>query len=178
MVLAALAVGVLALVWWTFAALDVAPSSTCAPTPALIPADVEGPRTATPVMDSTAVPMEGASPAIPSQTPLSVSRVIDLARNRTAADKSQLYIFRCDGTIDLYLVAPDNERVESIVALGPGDVIMRSIPPASSMGHYPPLDNPAPTSPPEATGGASEAYPVSGVTAGEASVPATWPPYP
>jgi len=70
-------------------------------------------------------------------TPRGYSHVYDLSPELPLIDKSEIVVFRCDGTFDLYLIGPD-VNLDQNINLYPGDVIISSAPPASMMGHEPP----------------------------------------
>ena len=129
--IAAVSLGLIALMAWTFIAIGGVPAGLnslagngvkCVPTPQLIPSDNGAKPTATPQMDVTAQSSVDLSKQVPSETPLPVARVVDLAKSVAESEKGKVYVFRCDGTIDLYLVGPDTARVETSVALGPGEL--------------------------------------------------------
>jgi len=77
----------------------------------------------------------------PSVTPIPFAHTYDLSPKVAAQDKWGIIVFRCDGTFDLYLGGPDINPDQSII-LNPGDVIYNDFPPASLMGHEPPLATP------------------------------------
>lgn len=73
----------------------------------------------------------------PTVTPRKYDLTIDLSAEISIKEKSQIIIFRCNGTFDLYLIGPEINITERII-LSPGDLIISSIPPASQMGRKPP----------------------------------------
>lgn len=182
--IAAVSLGLIALMAWTFIAIGGVPAGLnslagngvkCVPTPQLIPSDNGAKPTATPQMDVTAQSSVDLSKQVPSETPLPVARVVDLAKSVAESEKGKVYVFRCDGTIDLYLVGPDTARVETSVALGPGDAILRFLPAESVMGHIPPEVVASQTATPEA---GSKATPTTGATPRSTQVSPTDVPYP
>ncbi len=103
----------------------------CAPTPRP-PTDSDTP-TATPMR-----PGIGTAPSPgPSVTPLPLSKVTDLAPELADRDKVYVYVMHCDGTFELFLADP-KVPLEQEIPLLPDDIIYDWVPPASSMGHYPP----------------------------------------
>ena len=175
--------GLIAVMAWSIVALGVwpmwgSPSSDvaagCVPTPQLVAPEIDVRRTPTPPMGEPLQPYADVGAKVPTQTAIPVSRVSDLAESVESADKTQVFVFRCDGRIELFLVGPDTKDVGSLIGLARGDTILNSIPSASSMGHIPP------TGQPQAT---SAAIPGSGYPVGEATVeqqkaPATLEAYP
>ena len=99
-----------------------------------------GPPTGTP----TYTPLDLVTQA-PSITPYYAKRT-DLAPELQLADKSEVVVFRCMGTIEIFLVRPTDDRAVNVraLALGPGDLILHWYPP-SLVGHYVPAPTPAPT---------------------------------
>ena len=67
----------------------------------------------------------------------------DLSPELSLRDKSEIVVFRCNGTYDLFLAGPEID-IDRRLNLKPGDVIISSAPPASLVGHEPPepLDGP------------------------------------
>jgi hypothetical protein len=108
------------------------PSSPCAPTPQP-PHDV-GIRTPTPGPSEFGTPPSMRSPSV---TPLPLSRTSDLAPELSNSDKVYVYVFRCNGTYELFLIRPDVEITQAI-PLQVGDTILYWLPPKSLMGHQPP----------------------------------------
>lgn len=73
----------------------------------------------------------------PTITPRIYNQTIDLSPEISIKEKSQIIIFRCNGTFDLYLLGSEININEKII-LSPGDLIINTIPPASLMGRKPP----------------------------------------
>jgi hypothetical protein len=109
----------------------------CAPTPQ--PPMVSGSNTPTPDLDQFGTELAPAS----SVTPLPISKVTDLAKRLTDEDKVYVYVMRCEGTFELFLVGP-NTILTQTIPLKPGDVILDSIPSSSSR-HPPPRATVTPT---------------------------------
>ncbi len=109
------------------------PPGTCVPTP-LPPTDVVGTLTPSPK------PFEYAPPAVmpPSVTPLPLSKITDLAPDLSDHDKAYIYVFRCNGTYELFLVRPAGVETTRTIPLQAGDIIRYAFPPASLMGPPPP----------------------------------------
>lgn len=103
----------------------------CAPTPQ--PPVVTGPNTPTPNVYQFETEPAPAS----SVTPLPISKITDLAPGLADRDKVYVYIMRCEGTFELFLVAP-NTILTQTIPLNPGDVILNWIPPSSLIGQPPP----------------------------------------
>ncbi len=121
------------------------PTRTCVPTP-LPPTDVVGTPTPTPV------PSEfGTPPSVrpPSVTPLPLSKTTDLAPDLPDNEKAYVYVFRCNGTYELFLVRPAGVETTQTIPLQAGDIILHAFPPASLVGHQPP--GPPPTESPFAS---------------------------
>ena len=76
-------------------------------------------------------------PPLPSVTPLPLSKTSDLAPDLSDRDKVYVYVMRCNGTFELFLIRPNTVFSETI-PLQPGDVVLRWFPPASLMGPPPP----------------------------------------
>lgn len=74
----------------------------------------------------------------PTTTPFAISHIYDLNPQLDSRDKSYVYIYRCNGTMDLFLLGP-NDNLSTSIVLGYGDVIYSAIQPASLMGHHPPI---------------------------------------
>jgi hypothetical protein len=112
--------------------LDPSPTrpAYCVPIPREPTSDI--PPTATPARFSTQAVQDQ-----PTLTPIPFTHVIDLSPELPLEDKSELVVFRCDGTFDLYWGGPEI-NMDLAVNLGPGDVILSSSSPASLMGHHPP----------------------------------------
>ena len=158
--------GAFAIVWWIVAALPAPSNGGCVPTPRWDPPDNGTARTATPSVFATEASVGAKNLPGPSTTPLPINRVIDMAKDSAEADKAQLYVYRCDGTIDLYLIRSGAMNVPSVLALGPNDIVLNSVPPASSMGHYPPRSDSTEIPMPAAGGDAGDGYPSDGITPG------------
>lgn len=182
--IAVVSLGLIAIMVWTFVSIGGFPTglsslagsgAKCVPTPQLIPSSDGTKATATPLMNVTAQSSVDVSKQIPSETPLPVARVVDLAKSAAESEKGKVYVFRCDGTIDLYLVGPDTAKVETSVALGPGDVILRFLPAESVMGHIPPEVVASQTSTSE---NGSKATPTAGTTPRSTQFSPTDVPYP
>ena len=94
----------------------------------------------------------------PSVTPLPLSKITDLATDLPEKDKVHVYVMRCSGSFELFLLNP-NMKIAAVVPLQPGDVILDWIPPASLLGHRPPaiISQPSQTNLPAGT-----PYPLSG----------------
>jgi hypothetical protein len=63
-------------------------------------------------------------------------------------DKIEVWVYRCDGTKETFLVDPD--FYPTAIPLGHGDIILMDAPPASLMGVRPPdlpTDTPTPFQP-------------------------------
>jgi len=73
----------------------------------------------------------------PSVTPRVYANTVDLSPEVPLQDKCEYVVFRCDGTFDKFLAGPGVD-VYLFLNLGPGDVVINTIPPASLMGHEPP----------------------------------------
>ncbi len=116
------------------------PAGTCVPTP-LPPTDVVGTLTPPPE------PFEYAPPAAsaPSVTPLPLSKTTDLAPDLPDRDKAYVYVFRCNGTYELFLVRPADVETRRTIPLQAGDTIRYWDPPASLMGVHPPRSHPTET---------------------------------
>jgi hypothetical protein len=97
-----------------------------------------GPNTPTPRPNENGI----ISKPAPSVTPLPVTRIVDLAQGLDDKDKVYVYVMRCNGTFELFLVRPNTTFSEAVV-LQPGDVILDWISPASLMGKQPPRTTPA-----------------------------------
>jgi|GEM_PF-1843533 len=113
-------------------------SPQCVPTPQL-PTE-GGNSTATPA------PFEYGTPPLvnaPSVTPWPLAKITDLAMDLQDEDKVYVYVFRCNGTFELFLVRPGgpNADLSTAIPLQPGDIILDWMAPASLMGHYPPPGN-------------------------------------
>lgn len=127
----------------------------CAPTPQLSIKEV-GPNTPTPNPDAFGtIPEPG-----PSVTPLPISKINDLAADLSEEDKIYVYVMRCNGSFELFLLSP-NVKIAEAIPLQPGDVILDWIPPSSLMGHRPPIVT-AQASPVNFSAGAP--YPPPGTT--------------
>src|SRR5262249_29576950 len=115
---------------------------------------VLGPATATP--DNSLVQTPKPAVISPSVTPIPFSKVTDLAPDLPAKDKTQVIVYRCNGTYELYYIG--YVPVSEAVNLLPGDVIVNVISPASLMGHVAPL---ATYGAPSASGGPAAAPPAT-----------------
>lgn len=107
----------------------------CVPTPH--PPTDTGTKTSTPALSEYGTPPLTHSPSV---TPLPISAITDLATDLPDEDKVYVYVFRCNGTFELFLVRPGgpNADIATAIPLQPGDVIWDWIPPASIIGHYAP----------------------------------------
>lgn len=108
----------------------------CVPLPITI-ISTESP---TPTLDPLTTPIPNPSPnpePAPSVTPRVYSNIVDLNPEIPIADKWVRIIFRCNGTFDKYLYGSETD-VNQYLNLGPGDVILNTIAPASLMGHQVP----------------------------------------
>lgn len=105
----------------------------CAPTPQLSIKDV-GLNTPTPKPEEFGT----ISKLIPSVTPLPISKITDLATDLPDKDKVYVLIMRCSGSFELFLLNP-NVKITEAIPLQSGDVILDWFPPASLMGHRPPI---------------------------------------
>lgn len=101
--------------------------------------------TPTPARSASAVPSSRAS-----VTPRVYANMIDLSPELPVEEKSQIIVFRCNGSFDHYFVGP-NIDINSRIQLYPGDVIIQSIAPAMLMGHKPPEPTEVPPSNPPTT---------------------------
>ncbi len=72
----------------------------------------------------------------PTVTPLPLSRTKDLAPDLSDQDKVYVYVMRCNGTFELFLIRP-NTVVSDTIPLQAGDVILNWFPPTSLMGPPP-----------------------------------------
>jgi hypothetical protein len=72
----------------------------------------------------------------PTVTPIPFAKTVDLDPNSPEDEKSEVVVFRCDGSFERWLLGPDN-LIEEIQLIA-GDVILGSAPPGSLMGHEPP----------------------------------------
>ena len=133
-----------------FTTLNQTPSPTrpfyCVPLPREKAADIY--VTPSPTPDHFATP-DPYLPEAPSVTPIPFVHTFDISPKVPAQDKWEIIVFRCNGTFDLFLGGPEINVDQSII-LAPGDVIYNDFPPASLMGHEPPLATPG-TSEPSAT---------------------------
>jgi hypothetical protein len=104
----------------------------CVPTP--LPPTIDlSTRTPTPgINEFGTVP-----PLSPGVTPLAISKVNDTVPSLPDEDKYYVYIWRCNGTIELFKLSPATQIADAI-KLNSGDVIMFTVPAASSMGHQAP----------------------------------------
>lgn len=109
--------------------------TVCAPTPQ--GAQDGGPRTPTPLLSEFGTPPAVAAPTV---TPLPISKKTDLAPSLAERDKAFVYVMRCRGEFELFLVPPDafGKGISTTLSLQSGDVILSYAPPASMMGHRPP----------------------------------------
>lgn len=73
----------------------------------------------------------------PTVTPRAYANVFDLSPEVPLRDKWEYVIFRCDGTFDQFFTGPEID-FDPFLELGPGDVLINMIPPASLMGIEPP----------------------------------------
>lgn len=110
-------------------------SPPCVPTPQ--------PPTEVGISTFTPAPFEYGTPPLvnaPSVTPWPLAAITDLAIDLPDEDKVYVYVFRCNGTFELFLVRPGgpNADISTAILLQPGDVILDWMAPASLMGHYPP----------------------------------------
>lgn len=74
---------------------------------------------------------------LPSVTPLPIDHNIDLNPEIPLVEKSEIIVYRCDGTYDRYYVG-GNGDISSQLELREGDVILSSAPPAKLIGVRPP----------------------------------------
>ncbi len=74
---------------------------------------------------------------LPTVTPLPLAKTSDLAPDLSDRDKVYVYVMRCNGTFELFLIRP-NSVFSDTIPLQPGDVILNWFPPASLMGPPPP----------------------------------------
>lgn len=104
----------------------------CASTPQLSIKGL-GSNTSTPKPDEF-----GTMPVpAPSATPLPISKITDMATGLSDKEKVLVYVMRCDGSFELFLLDP-NMKIAEAILLQQGDVILDWIPPASLLGHEPP----------------------------------------
>ena len=90
--------------------------------------------TLTPTPDRLTSPMPNFRPTV---TPRVYTNTFDLSPELPLQDKSEIVVFRCSGTFDLFLAGPEVD-IDQRINLEPGDLIISSAPPASLMGHKPP----------------------------------------
>lgn len=109
-------------------------NKVCIPTP-LAPTPDLRLRTSTPDLVSVAK-LTVTPPA--SVTPLPIKRTIDLAPELPSENKLTVLVWRCDGSIDLYLAEPSVEDISFKFELQKGDVVMDILPPAATFGNQPP----------------------------------------
>ena len=123
------------------------PLTTCSPTPQLFSPDDNEPRTPTP--NSAEFTLETPIPG-PSVTPLPVSQTFDLAQELPDSEKVFVYVYRCNGTYELFMVRPGepNSDISSGIPLNHGDIILFWVQPESMMGHQPPRVTSSPTASP------------------------------
>jgi len=76
-------------------------------------------------------------PIAPSVTPRVYANIVDLSPDVPLRDKVEIVFFRCDGTFDQFLAGPEID-FDPFLNLGPGDVVINIVPPASLMGIEPP----------------------------------------
>lgn len=76
-------------------------------------------------------------PIVPTVTPRVYANIVDLSPEVPLRDKVEIVVFRCDGTFDQFLAGPEID-VYQYLNLGPGDVVINIVPPASLMGVEPP----------------------------------------
>ena len=74
------------------------------------------------------------------------TNIFDLSPELPMEQKSEILVFRCDGSYDRFLAGVDVD-FDRFINLKPGDVIIRSAPPAFMMGHQPPDPLDWPTTP-------------------------------
>jgi len=98
-----------------------------------IPVDAQNSGTLTPTPNRYSTSIIHISPSV---TPRSFAHVFDLSPELPLNEKSQIEVFRCNGSFDLYLAGP-NVDVDPAIELDSGDIIISSSPPASLMGHEP-----------------------------------------
>jgi hypothetical protein len=77
-------------------------------------------------------------PYLPSVTPLPISKTTDLAPNLADQDKARVYVMRCSGAFEVFLIGPTNAEISKMIPLQTGDTVLSLVPAASSMGHRPP----------------------------------------
>ncbi len=117
------------------AGVAAASPTQCVPTPVL-----------NPTYTGTLTPTPGPSdygtlpPPAPSVTPLPISKITDLAPDLSNEEKVYVYVHKCNGTYELFLIRPGGATavISDVVPLQEGDVILNWIQPASMMGHVPP----------------------------------------
>ena len=152
-------------------AVNLSATTTCIPTPVLLVTAV-GTATNTPARSQITTPAFS-----PSVRPLPISEFIDLSPDVPDQDKARIYIFRCNGDIDVLLVGPDIQTLP----LEPGDIILGTSPAESLVGHQPPrattttpvLETPTFAPSPELTPTPfSYPIPTSSIQAPSASAPA------
>lgn len=108
-------------------------SPECAPTPQSGNTGISSP---TPSLSQLGTP----PPTVPTITPLPIISTTDLAPELADEDKTYVYVYRCEGTFELFLIGPvgPNAVISDAIPLRPGDIIYNAIPPASLVGHEPP----------------------------------------
>lgn len=116
------------------------PSATrpayCVPLPPT--AQPIGTPTPTPSRLSSALPITSPMPdLVQAVNPRAHANIFDLSPELPLRDKSEIIVFRCNGTFDQYWAGPEVD-VDSFLNLEPGDVVYSSAAPASMMGHRPP----------------------------------------
>lgn len=109
-----------------------------------LPQEVEPGGSRTPTPDRFSTPNSGMSPTV---TPRVYANVFDFSPALSLEDKSQVTVYRCDGTFDLFIAGPEIDII-ALLDLGPGDVVFGSLPPASLVGHEPPEPPDWPTTSP------------------------------
>jgi hypothetical protein len=105
----------------------------CVPLP--VYKDMTAPNTPTP--DRSKQTGEYPPSLSPSVTPYPVKMTVDLSPELALSDKAQIYVFRCNGDMELYLINPEADLAKT-VGLNEGDIIYTIIPPATLMGNRPP----------------------------------------
>ena len=131
--------------------LQSRPRRKCAPTPAPPTLDIISTRTPTPNPNQPGTP----PPPEPSVTPLPLSKTTDLDPELANEDKMYVWVMRCEGTFELFLVRPV-QNFKQLIPLNPGDVILDYAPPRSLFREPPPIPSHTQTaSPPLTRGGCS-----------------------
>jgi len=73
----------------------------------------------------------------PTVTPRVFTNIFDLSPELPLEQKSEILVFRCDGSYDRFLAGVDVD-FDRFINLQPGDVIIGSAPPAIMMQRHPP----------------------------------------